>query len=161
MTLTDAAAWLGAATGTLALVWDVIKWLRSGARLHVVVLTGMHQLVGTKIGAVQVPGVFVTVRVANVGDQAATISGIVLDCYSSWFARLRREPSVKFMPSLCGGLAQLPYMISPGAQWDGEIKQEQFDKYRQHPILVLRLKYNGDSKPRGRQATFLTVSAIL
>ena len=143
---TDAAAWIGAATGTLGLLWDVVKWSRGGARLLVEFMPGMAQAIGTKLGAVQVPGLFVFIRIANVGDQSATISEIILDCYTGWFMRLLRRPATKYSVLVTGGLAELPYRIEPGATWDGHVPQTRFDKYKHHPILILRVKYNGNWK---------------
>ncbi len=30
MSATDIAAWIGAVTGTLVLIWDVYKWMQTG-----------------------------------------------------------------------------------------------------------------------------------
>ncbi len=35
MNLTETAAWIGAVTGTLALLLQVVKWIRSGTRLEI------------------------------------------------------------------------------------------------------------------------------
>ena len=35
MTPTDVAAWVGAITGSLVLLWDVFKWVLSGVRIRV------------------------------------------------------------------------------------------------------------------------------
>jgi len=35
MTLTDIAAGLGAATGTISLLWEIYKWAKSGPKLIV------------------------------------------------------------------------------------------------------------------------------
>ena len=35
MSATDIAAWIGAVTGTLVLIWDVYKWTQTGPKVKV------------------------------------------------------------------------------------------------------------------------------
>lgn len=44
MSATDIAAWIGAVTGTLVLIWDVYKWMQTGPKVKVSVDTQYGRL---------------------------------------------------------------------------------------------------------------------
>ena len=67
MTTTDILAWLGATTGTLALLWDIYKWRQDGVQLSVKAVTfGIDKPEG------------ITITISNRGGKPTTLTAICL-----------------------------------------------------------------------------------
>jgi hypothetical protein len=121
MTATDVAAWIGALTGTLVLLWDIFKWVHSGAKIKVSAspnMTGYGSaalLLGEKM--------CVAVEATNVGQSKTTITHLVFFHHKSWFGRLlRRKPGTTFyVPDPRPGT--LPAVLDTGERWLGMIVQ--------------------------------------
>ena len=121
MTATDVAAWIGALTGTGVLLWDIFKWVHSGARIKVSAAPNMTgygnaaQLLGNKT--------CVAVEATNVGHSKTTVTHLVGFHYKSWWRRLfRRKPSTTFfVPDPQPG--RLPHVLDAGERWLGMIEQ--------------------------------------
>jgi len=121
MTATDVAAWIGALTGTFVLLWDIFKWVHSGARIKVSAAPNMTgygsaaQLLGNKT--------CVAVEASNVGQSKTTITHLVGFHYKTWWHRLfRRKPLTTFLvPDPRPGT--LPHVLDTGERWLGMIEQ--------------------------------------
>ena len=78
MALTDIAAWLGAATGSVTLLWEIYKWAKSGPKLIISVNPNM-------ISAQQERFVMISIR--NTGDRKTTVQAVGFDYFeSTWSA---------------------------------------------------------------------------
>lgn len=116
MTPSDYAAWYGAAIATVVLVWDVVKWVRSGPRIIVQAMAGsasyqIDQIIGKDI---------TLVRIANNGDSATTLS--------TWRFLYRpkgflQEKQAVAMDDTIVGHNQTPKMIAPGEVWQGVARE--------------------------------------
>ena len=121
MSATDIAAWIGAVTGTLVLIWDVYKWLQTGPKVKVSVAPNMVAY-GSAV-AVLGNKANIMVEVTNTGDGKTTITHLV-----GFFSRsrlrkwLRRKPD-RTMVVPDPGAGQLPHVIHPGERWIGAMDQ--------------------------------------
>jgi hypothetical protein len=70
---TDLAAWLGATAGSLALLLDDIKWLRSGARL---IISANPNIVPLQPARGRPAEAHIVIWVRNTGSAATTLTGI-------------------------------------------------------------------------------------
>ena len=121
MKATDVAAWIGAFTGTLVLLWDIFKWVHSGAKIKVsaspnmTCFGGAAPLLGEKT--------YVAVEATNVGQSKTTITHLVGFHYKSWFRqllRLKPEVNIAAVPLL----SALPAVLDTGERWIGIIEQD-------------------------------------
>lgn len=110
---TTIAAWWGAAAGTGVLIWDVVKWYKTSARL-VVSANGRRKLFPSVPG--QQPGEYVLVSVSNRGRASTTITGVAALCFRSPWACLRRKSEHGFILHV-ETQQPLPFKISPGEPW--------------------------------------------
>ena len=69
---TDIVAWWGAIIATVVFAWDIYKWKTSGAKIRLLVSSGMS-LYG---GGVKDENTYITFRVTNVEDRPTTITTI-------------------------------------------------------------------------------------
>ncbi len=121
MTATDVAAWIGALTGTLVLLWDIFKWAHSGPKIKVSASPNMTgygsaaHLLGDKT--------CVAVEATNVGQSKTTITHLVGFHHKTSFGRLlRRKPETTFVV-LDPRPGTLPAVLDTGERWLGFIKQ--------------------------------------
>ncbi len=90
MTLTDIAAGLGAATGTISLLWEIYKWAKSGPKLivsvnpHMVTSAAALWPTSGQQGSVR----FITVSVANREDQKTTVQALGFRYFVSGWKRI-------------------------------------------------------------------------
>lgn len=113
MGVTEFAAWLGAITGTTALVWNFIKWTKGGPSLRIRVNPNMspgQAPPGTP------PGPWTLVRVSNVGDQPTTLLALSFEVYSSHWSRLGRRP-VESFAVFKTSRPPLPKRLEVGEDW--------------------------------------------
>ena len=75
------AAWIGAATGSIALGFDLYKWLRSGPRLRLDVFPNMVFM--PPEDSAPKGQQYLSIRVANDGDKDTVLTTIALSFYSS------------------------------------------------------------------------------
>lgn len=121
MTPTDVAAWFGAFTGALVLLWDVFKWVHSGPRVRVSASPNMTaygsaiKLLGTKT--------CIAVEASNVGQAKTTITHLVGFYYKSPLSKLlRHEPIHSFVvPDPKPG--EIPHVMDVGERWIGMMEQ--------------------------------------
>ena len=121
MSATDIAAWIGAVTGTLVLIWDVYKWMQTGPKVKVSAAPNMVAygsavtILGNKAN--------IMVEVTNTGNGKTTITHLVGFFYRSRLRKwLRRKPD-RSMVVLNPGSGQLPHVIHPGERWIGAMDQ--------------------------------------
>lgn len=141
LTPSDCAAWLGAITGSCALVWDLYKWKRSGPRLTLDVVTNMktYGLMGIDNNK------YITVRAVNTGDRATTLTNLAYVYYSGWIKCFLRKPKQSFVVPMPIGQS-IPFMLTPGTIWDSSIRQnEDIEGMAKDGCLEVHL-YSSDSK---------------
>lgn len=115
------AAWWGAVSGSLAVVWEVFRWANSGPRLQILASPDM-QLITPGYGIDETR--YINVVVTNSGDSPTTITHFCACTYRNWFDRLRRKKSQLFVINT-GQEAPIPYKIEPGERWSAMTPQKQ------------------------------------
>ena len=120
------AAWWGAVTGTLVLVWDIVKWARDGARVHVEIQTGMVSTGGglddddEETARTQ----YILVTAVNRGDQPTTITNLLVHQFASRWKQFRKKGRTFFtLPMGPSGGTAIPHVLQPGTKWIGTLKQ--------------------------------------
>ncbi len=116
----DYAAWWGAVIATLALIWNIIVAIRSGARLHVVVSPNM-QVYPPSPG--QKDKTYIHVSAVNRGDSATTITnflGYSSDSILGFFSNKHRQ---HFLVNGTSDSNPIPFKLAPGDEWRGMADQ--------------------------------------
>jgi hypothetical protein len=122
---TDWAAWIGAATGSAALIWEVVKHFREGARLLVDVQTNVFVMSPTgRLGEVRKSQNLTKISVSNVGDRATTVEGVYGTSFRrNWFCRRIDQDGLFVTQVMTAAGKELPCVIQPGEQWTGLMEQ--------------------------------------
>ncbi|WP_157214682.1 hypothetical protein [Polaromonas sp. CF318] len=130
MNSTEIVAWWGAVIATTVLTWDVVKWLRSGARLRMKVKPNSHYhdsevvpLKNAPDGACGRVKESIHIELANVGALPTTIMNISARraIPGGWVGNDSSAFTVHWGK-------ELPYMISPGDIWSCRGDQEKLFK---------------------------------
>ena len=117
MTASDWAAWIGAVTGVLALVWEVVRWSREGPRLLVRAASNIRIMPDPE------GRTFLAVYVTNTGSVPVTLTTCAMLTFSSTLRRWRLRPARSWV-SITNSLGpELPRELHPGQQWTCGIKQ--------------------------------------
>lgn len=150
MSSTDVVAWWGAVVATAVLIWDIVKWLRSGARLRCTVKPNSHYQDSESVLIESTPhsarGVIkesIHIELVNLGELPTTIMSI------------RAERPLKN-----GGWVgndgsaftehwnkRLPYKIDPGDIWSCRGDQEKLFGLPGDAPLEIKITVSHLAKP--------------
>ncbi len=115
----DPVAIYAAIVATAILVWEVIKWFRSGPRL-----TGRTQPNTIVVGGFpEDKDTYVFVEVRNVGDRRTTIKGVYLIGYESFWHLLRRRGKFNAMVVHEDPAYPLPFVLEDGRVFHSKLTQ--------------------------------------
>jgi hypothetical protein len=146
MTVTDVLAVVGAATGTLALVWDFLKWWHS-ERVNLTISASPNMLMTTD--PTRQAHVMIVVR--NKGRLTTTLSLLSFEVYESWWKSKRRKPTLQsVVPNPSPGV--LPYVLEPGKEWMGLTLQdnEELTKYKEYEYVYCSIHHSMHKPVRTR-----------
>lgn len=144
MEANTAAAWWGAICGSVAIIWDVIKWFSSGARLKISSSTNMRIL--NPITGLN-DSKNVTVNVRNVGDRQTTITHFLGYTFESKWKKFRKKPKDTFLITT-DAKSPLPFKIEPSGTWIGFADQDQVEKIAKGtPLLYLGVLHSLSDDP--------------
>jgi hypothetical protein len=118
---TDWAAWWGAIVATIVLLWDVIKWKLSGARICMEARPN-YIFIGDPARAMEH---YIYVNITNKGTLPVTIQTVGYEFYNSiWNRFLKKVNKAGVAPSPF--ISQpLPFKLDPGSYWIGMLLQNQ------------------------------------
>jgi hypothetical protein len=118
MTASDWAAWVGALTGVLALSWEILKWTREGARLHLQTSPTM------RLAPDHDERPILMVWVTNTGSATTTLTSFALVTFHSTWDRWRFKTGKNWvvLENVVG--PPLPRELAPGQQWLGGLRQD-------------------------------------
>ena len=114
MTATDVAAWIGAATGTTSILWDVFKYVRACPHLRIGANPNMTPQ--TPRPGFPDDATWTLVRVANVGSTKTTLMTLSFEIYHSPWAAWRRKTTER-LAVLQPWPVSLPRLLDVGEEW--------------------------------------------
>lgn len=114
------AAWWGALSGTLLVLWEIFRWLRSGPRLRIMASSNMR-LITPGHGVEDT--VYINVVVTNSGDAPTTITHFCACTYRNLFAKLRGKREQLFIINP-GPESPIPCKLPVGEQWSSRTPQQ-------------------------------------
>ena len=119
----DPVAIYAALVATTILIWDVVKWFRSGPRIKVRLNSNMI-LVGDPDPS-RHGKTFISVMVTNVGSSPTTITNLCGAHFRNRWDQLRKKSDKQFVviaPQAAQHLP-LPHVLKVGEEWRGLIEQ--------------------------------------
>jgi hypothetical protein len=139
-----AAAWWGAICGSVALIWDAIKWFRSGARLKISASTNMR-FMNQISGLNDTLNVIINVR--NIGDKPTTITHFLGYTFESKWKKFRKKPKDTFIITT-GAESPIPFKIEPSGTWMGCADQNQIEQIaKDSPLFYLGVQHSLSDDP--------------
>lgn len=143
-TANDYAAWWGAAIASLALVWNIVVAVRSGARIRVRASPNMkiypeQPITGDKT--------YISVTAVNHGTLPTTITHFC-GFYAQTFWDLMRGKKQHFIINVNAGLGKtVPYVLAPGEEWSSLADQDDIFKKAKGGFLYLGIIHNQKTRP--------------
>jgi hypothetical protein len=105
---------------------EFARWLNEGVRLRMTLMPGAI-VVGN--GRIDKKKIYLAIFVANRGNNATTITNMLLEERPSLFERLvlRKKSSHMLVPdpTLPGTAGRLPFLLEPGKTWSGMAAQDE------------------------------------
>jgi len=134
---TELVAWWGAIVATGLLLLEVYKWRATGARLRLIVQSGMK----LKGHPTRDNETLISVCVTNIGDRPTTITTVALRHFLSWWDRFRKKASQNFIiPNPNLNHHTLPHVLEVGKEWIGGITQDsEIEKMIERGHLVVEV----------------------
>lgn len=143
-TASDYAAWWGATIATLALVWNIVVAIRTGARIKVKVIPNIN------VYPIQPPtndNTYVSVTAVNHGNSPTTITHFS-GYYASDLWSLIRGKKQQFVINASPETGKpVPYVLGPGQEWSGLADQDDLLNKSKGGYLYLGVYHNQCNKP--------------
>lgn len=144
MTIYEAFAVFGAATGTIALGWGVYKWKTKHTNVSIEVATDMLFDSPTSISGNK--ETWVAVTITNLGDNPVTLKSVSMSYYATRVMQFRKKPKrLIIVNPFCG---TLPHKLLEGEYWLGAIHQtSELEEMARKGILEANMDIAGRKKP--------------
>ena len=144
----DPVAIYAALVATTILIWDVVKWLRSGPRLKV--RANSNMIILNDPDPRRHGKTFISVMVTNVGSSPTTITNLGGVYFRNRWDQLRRKPDKQFVvtsPEAAKHLP-LPHVLRVGEEWSGLIDQTpEFVQMAKNGLLYATVSQSVKSRP--------------
>lgn len=152
MTIFDILAIVGASTGSIALLWDIIKWRLSKPKIKIYLNKG-DGITSAEVDPAY-PGPSIQVVASNEGERPVNVTHLYLVHYDNWLMKLiNREDwrgyiaNPKPMP--------FPTRLEIGDYWVGYVKEE--DKLKElstKGMLFVKIRFTGGKGFVAKRLTF-------
>jgi len=144
LTASDYAAWWGATVATLALLWNIVVALRSGARIKVNVSPNMSVYPSHEVSENKT---YISVKAVNHGTSPTTIthfSGYYATSLWSLITGKKQQFIINTSPLLG---KPIPFVLAPGEEWHNLADQEDITKDCKDGYLYLGVLHNQSNRP--------------
>ncbi|MHB1141536.1 MAG: hypothetical protein ACYC1T_07260 [Sulfuricaulis sp.] len=142
--ISEFAAWWGAVVATLALIWNIVVALRSGARIHVRASSNMQIIPG---GPATRDKTFISVTAVNRGTAPTTITHFC-GFYTDSLWNLIRGKRQQFIVTSSRDLGKdVPYVLAPGEEWFSLAEQHDLQQKAGNGYLYIGVIHNQKKRP--------------
>ena len=144
----DPVAIYAAIVATTILVWDVAKWVRSGAKLKVRTSSGMTMLNSPDVRHKGMT--YVLVGVTNIGSSATTVTHLAVAHYKNHWAGIRGKADMRAIVVIAQAAPHLPlpHKLNSGEEWSGIIHQnDELLQMATDGLLYAEVSHSVDEKP--------------
>jgi len=144
ITLTDILAVWGAFIATLVLLWDIYKWIISGAK--VVFRVTPNRLILGDNNDFSEDKKYIHMEAINNGERPTTLTKTAACYYKNWLNRIQRKPEAQFY--IKAGGDKLPYLLEPGKIWNGFADQAKLEQLPMTGMLIFAIYLPHKNKPQ-------------
>jgi hypothetical protein len=144
LSVSDYAAWWGAIIATLALLWNIITALRSGARIKVSAVPNMSVLPRQPITE---DNLYISVTAVNHGGSSTTITHFCGYSVSGFWSRIRGKKQLFVINTHPALGKKIPCVLAPGEEWNSLADQKSLIKNHPKCNLYLGILHNQSKKP--------------
>ena len=146
------AAWWGAIIATLAVIWNIVLAIRSGARVHVSANPNMK---------IYPPGppasrdnTYINVAAVNRGNSPTTITQFC-GYYTKSFWYLLRGKKQEFVINIDPAIGKpVPYVLNPGEEWSCMTAQKRIQEECAGGLLYIGVLHNQRKRPVCKRVKF-------
>ncbi len=147
----DFAAWWGAIVATLAVIWNIIVAIRSGARVQVKANPDMQIFPRQPITGDKK---YISVTAINKGNSSTTITHFCGYYTKNIWNRIRGKKQ-QFIVNTDGSLGkQIPYVLRPGEEWSNMAIQKDIEEKCAGGLLYLGIIHNQRKRPIYKRVKF-------
>ena len=143
-TASDYAAWWGAIIASLALVWNIVVAIRSGARIKVTVSPNMQ--VHPKQPITE-DNKYILVIAVNHGSTPTTITHFSGYYAPGFWSLIRGGKKVEFVVIPNQGYSPIPFVLGPGAEWSNLADQKNIIEKSKGGNLYLGVCHSQNKRP--------------
>jgi len=165
---TQLVAWWGAIVATLVLLWDVIKWVRSGPKIRKIIILNMHYSDGKIISQEKTDNGSTTeyedychIELSNIGNMPTTIMNIYATEDS------KGNNCKLHMSSQCftGHFEKkLPFVLKVGEVWSCRLPMSHYQNLlnRGAPVIKVCISHlNNPLEIRAKKSSKLSINSLL
>ena len=140
-------AWIGATTGVSAIIWQIFKELRSGARLSA---TARPNMISPDNGDDR----YIVVTVVNKGNAPTTLTNLLVFMYENNYKKLRKKSKINAaMKQSMLEHYYLPYVLESGHRWVGLVDQQEILEYAEEAgginLIYVAVEHSVSDKLKG------------
>ena len=147
----DFAAWWGAVVATLAVIWNIIVAIRSGARVHVRANPNMQVFPRQPITEDKT---YISVTAVNRGNSSTTITHFCGYYIKSFWGLLRGEKQ-EFIVNTDLSLGKpIPFVLHPGEEWSSMADQKSIEEKCIGGHLYIGIIHNQRKRPVYKRVKF-------
>ena len=142
--ISDYAAWWGAIIATLALIWNIVGAIRSGARVFVRVNPNMKVFPEDPITKGKT---YISVTAVNRGNSPTTIThfcGFYTESFWNHLRKKRHNFIINAHPSTGN---PVPYVLAPGEEWCNLADQDDIQDKAGKGYLYIGIIHNQKKRP--------------
>jgi len=142
--ISDYAAWWGAIIATLALIWNIIRAIRSGPRIYVRATPNMKVFPEDSITKGKT---YISVTAVNRGNAPTTITHFC-GFYTNNLWNLIRRKRQHFITNPHPSTGKtIPYVLSPGEEWSNLADQKDIQEKMGNGYLYIGIIHNQKKHP--------------
>ena len=144
----DPVAIYAALVATTILIWDVVKWLRSGSRVKV--RASPNMIFFNDPDPRRDGKTYIYVTISNVGSSPTTITNFCGEHFRNRWDQLRKKPDKLFVVTVPQAAQHLPlpHVLKVGEEWSGIIEQTpEIDQWAKNGLLYAAIYQSVKSRP--------------
>ncbi|MFZ3136192.1 MAG: hypothetical protein WA126_02235 [Thermodesulfovibrionales bacterium] len=147
----DFAAWWGAIVATLAVIWNIVVAIRSGARVYVRATPEMQVFPRQPITE---DNIYISVTAINRGNSSTTITHFCGYYTKSIWNRIRGKKQA-FIVNTDPSLGKtIPYVLRPGEEWSSMANQKSIQEKCAGGLLYIGIIHNQRKRPVYKRVRF-------
>ena len=144
----DIVAFYAAVVATIVLIWDIVKWMRSGPILKLRVMPTANIVSG--LGERKKKD-YVAVWAINVGNKSTTIGNMGVIYYPNLYSKILKKNAKAMIVNCVNNVASnsgVPYVLDVGKEWMGMVVHtDELVDMSERGYLYLQIYHSFSKRP--------------